>query len=160
MQWKFIPTPPRSTVDTLEDECFRHLKHTNILTKRPMFLGSARLHIQMSPIQAKGWSRRLLSEAAYLPREFTIVVEEGNFAAVRDYRHELRMTFDISPYPAPDAYDKQSGSSLRGEDIVPWLNEPRSFYAGRLPDEFEKARARATDDDTIMGYHTSNCVMS
>jgi hypothetical protein len=124
MQWKFIPTPPRSTADILEDECFRHLKHTNILTKRPTFIGSARLHIQLSPIQAKAWSRHLLSEAAYLLRGFTIVVE-------------LRMKFDISPYPALDAYDKQSGSSLRGEDIVPWLNEPRCFYAGRLPDEFE-----------------------
>lgn len=54
----------------------------------------------------------------------------------------------------------KSGSSLRGEDIVPWVNEPTSFYADRLPDEFEKARARDTDDDTIMGYHTSNCVIS
>ena len=77
---------------------------------------------------------------------------------MQDYRHELRTCFDISPYPALEAYDKQSGSSLRGEDIVPWLNEATSFYAGRLPDEF--AKGRATDIDTIMGYHPSKCVMS
>jgi hypothetical protein len=87
-----------------------------------------------------------------------IVVEKGNFAAVRGYRHELRMTFDASPYPALEAYNEQSGSCLRGEEIIPWLNEPRSFYAGQLPDEFEKARA--TDDDTVMGYHTPHCVVS
>jgi len=60
-QWNFIPTPPRSTADIIED----------------------------------------------LPREFTVVVEEGNFTTVRDHRHELRMTFDISPDPSLDAYDKQ-----------------------------------------------------
>jgi hypothetical protein len=36
--------------------------------------------------------------------------------------------------------------------------ETISFYAGKLPVEVEKARA--TDDDTIMGYHTSDCVDS
>lgn len=97
-------------------------------------------------------------EVACLPREFTIVIEEGSFAAVQGYRHEMRMTLDIWPYPALEAYNKQSGRSIRAEEIVPWLNEPRSFYAGQLPDEFEEGRA--ADDDTILGYHTSNCVMS
>ena len=49
----------------------------------------------------------------------TIVVEEGNFAAVQGYRHEMRMTFDISPYPALEAYTKQSGRSIRAEEIIP-----------------------------------------
>ena len=83
---------------------------------------------------------------------------EGSFTAVRDYRHELRITSNVSPYPALESYKKQNQSSLRGEDIVPWLNEPRSFYAGQLPDDLEKARA--TDDDTTMGCHTSDCIMS
>jgi len=155
MQWKFVPTPPSLTADILNNECF---KHTNILTKRPTFLVSARICTQMGPTQDRGWSRLLLAEVASLPRVFTIVVEEGNFAAVRGYRHELRMAFDTSTYPALEAYNKQSGRSLRAEEIIPWLNEPRSFYAGQLPDEFEKGRA--TDDDTIMGYHASSCVMS
>jgi len=159
MQWEFIATPPRSTAaDILKDDCFKHLGHTNILKKSPKFLGSARLRIQMRPIQAKEWSRDLLSETACLPRDFTIVVEEGNFAAVRDDRHKLRMTFDISPYPALETYNEQSESSLRVEDIILLLNEPRSFYAGQLPDELEKART--TGDDAIMCYHTPNCVMS
>jgi hypothetical protein len=98
----------------------------------------------------------LLAGVACLPREFTIVVEESNFAAVQGYRHEMRMTFDISPYPALEAYTKQSGRSIRADENIPWLNEPRSFYAGQLPDEFEEGRT--TDDDTILGYH--NCVMS
>ena len=159
MQWEFIATPPRSTAaDILKDDCFKHLGHTNILKKSPKFLGSARLRIQMRPIQAKEWSRDLLSETACLPRDFTIVVEEGNFAAVRDDRHKLRMTFDISPYPALETYNEQSESSLRVEDIILLLNEPRSFYAGQLPDGLEKART--TGDDAIMCYHTPNCVMS
>lgn len=112
----------------------------------------------MGPPQNKEWSRLLLLEAACLPREFTIVVEQGDFAAVRGCRHDLRMTFDISPYPALEAYNEHSGSSLRGEEIIPWLNDFRSFYAGELPYGVEKCRA--TDDDTVLGYQASNCVMS
>jgi hypothetical protein len=155
MQWKFIPTPPRPTADILKDECFRH---TNKLTKQPKFLGSARLQIQMGPPQNREWSRLLLLEATCLPREFTVVVEEGNFAAVQGERYELRMTFDISPYPALEAYNEHSGRCLRGEEIIPWLNEFRSFYAGQLP--YGVVKGRATDDDTVLGYHTSDCVMS
>jgi hypothetical protein len=155
MQWKFILTPPRSTADILKDECFRH---TNILTKQPKFLGSARLHIQMGPPRTREWSRLLLLEAACLPREFTIVVEEGDFAAVQGWRHELRMTFDVSPYPALEAYSEYSTSCLRGEEIILWLIEFKSFYAGQLPYGVEKGRA--TDDNTMLGYHTSDCVMS
>jgi len=123
------------------------------LDKEATFLGSATLCIQMGPPQERWWSRLLLSEVACLPREFTIVVEEENFAAARDDRHELRMKFDVSPYPALEAYNEQGRSGLRGESTIPWLNEPRSFCAGQLPGEFERARA-------IMGYHTSNCVVS
>jgi hypothetical protein len=87
----------------------------------------------MGPPQERGWSRLLLSEVACLPREFTIVVEEENPAAARNDRHELRMTFDVSPYPALEAYNEQGRSGLRGESTIPWLNEPRSFCAGQLP---------------------------
>jgi hypothetical protein len=82
LQWKFIPTLHRSPANVLDDECFKHLKHANISTKRPNFVGSGRLHVHMSPTQAKGWSRRLLSEAAYLPRDFTIVVEDCSRAGL------------------------------------------------------------------------------
>lgn len=101
----------------------------------------------------------MLSKAAYLPREFTVIVEKGNFAAVRDYsgQRELRMTFDTSPYPTREGYNHERRSGLTGDDIFETLSSGRSFYANKLPHEMMKVRA--TEDDTVMGCHTSICVM-
>ncbi|SMR59648.1 unnamed protein product [Zymoseptoria tritici ST99CH_1A5] len=170
MQWKFIST---FTTDFIDDERFRHIKHTNMLSKRPKLLGSFRLEMQLNSRapkdmylsgRAEGLERNtklFLSDAAFLSRQFTVIIEKGNFAAVTDYntggRRELRMTFDASPYPAREAYrvDRTSGPGL--EDFYDWLSV-RSFYHGEISGELKKARA--TEDDTILGFHTSNCVVS
>ena len=102
-------------------ENFKHLKHTNMLTSRPTLLGSSRLEIQLNPKlpekSGRGWPRPflrdlndcMLLESAYRPRHFTIVVEEGNFAGAEFAagRCELRMTFDTSPYPTLEAYNRE-----------------------------------------------------
>lgn len=155
VQWKPISTP-RPTADIMNDESFRHLQHTNLLTKSPTLLGAGRLEIQLSPISGK--ESRLLSEAVFQPRQFTVVLEQGNFAAVRDVRYGQRMTFDASPYPTLVGYDHRRRGGPSPEELYELLSGSRSFYAGDLSDELVKARA--TEDDTITGYHTSSCALS
>jgi hypothetical protein len=102
----------------------------------------------------------MLLEDAYLPRQFTITVEKGNFAGA-EYtagRCELRITFDTSPYPTLDAYNRErSRDGPRPDDVYEMLSRTSSFYAGKISDEL--LEARATEDDTVMGYHTSNCIV-
>ncbi|EGP84936.1 uncharacterized protein MYCGRDRAFT_95032 [Zymoseptoria tritici IPO323] len=143
MQWKFIST---FTTDFIDDERFRHIKHTNMLSKRPKLLGSFRLEMQLNSRapkdmylsgRAEGLERNtklFLSDAAFLSRQFTVIIEKGNFAAVTDYntggRRELRMTFDASPYPAREAYrvDRTSGPGL--EDFYDWLSPDAVYQDG------------------------------
>jgi hypothetical protein len=125
-----------------------------MLAKRPTLLGAFRLKMQLL-----GGPDGLLSKAASLPRDFTVVIEKGNFAAVGGgrFRRELRMTFDTSPYPLLDGYNRERRGGPPPEDLYEWLSRARSFYAGNPSDDL--LNSRATEDDTIMGYHTSNCVM-
>jgi hypothetical protein len=127
MQWKSASLS-RSTSDIMNEECFRQLKRNNWFAKRPTLLGFARLEIQLIPKPPKestaGWDYRgisdcMLSEAAYLPRQFTIVVEKGNFEGAQYVagRQELRLTFDTSPYPTADGYNQERTRGPPWKDI-------------------------------------------
>jgi hypothetical protein len=154
----------------MNEECFAHLKHTNMLTKRPTLLGCFHFEMQLSPIAPEKWnipescqwmrtSELMLSDAAFLPRQFTVVVERGNFGAINHEagRRVLRMTFDTSSYPTADGYNHNPRSGPPWDSLHEWLGQERSLYAGKPSDELLKTRA--TDDDTILGYHTSSCVV-
>lgn len=97
---------------------------------------------------------KCLLDAAFEPRTFTITMEKGNFSHQDEYswrcyyakeRWGFRLVFDKSPYPAPEAWNRDEAGSCRYE-----VFEHRNIAVAKvLPDC--AADVKPMEDDTFMG---------
>ncbi|QIX02334.1 hypothetical protein AMS68_007851 [Peltaster fructicola] len=170
-RWRIISTVTLAD-DMINTEPFKKIQHINRLTRRPELIGALKLEITVEKVvpekahwpsvsELKANNTRMLSEAAYSSRQFIVIIERGNFSAVQDDQgwRGLRMTFDKSPYPTLEGYNHDEGKGGPPRDwLYEWLNESNSFYAGKPAASL--AHTRATEDDTVLGYHTSKCIVS
>jgi hypothetical protein len=84
-------------------------------------------------------------------------VERGNFNALHYHRRELRMTFDVSPYPTLEGLNRERTYGPSPEEVHEMLTGARAFYAGDV--SAQAKGERATEDDVLWGYQTSKCVV-
>ncbi|QIX00608.1 hypothetical protein AMS68_006125 [Peltaster fructicola] len=180
LSWKmFIPTQ-ESPIEPIG----KH-KTPMFWVEKPVIVGTFRLEITLSTelpesspklFQARNPNIGRFKEAAFLPRLFTVTIEEGNFTSeVWDHdltRTGLRMTFDQSPFPVQENWERPPpGSDRRAQRDHPsvypvkvidewarWASEQTVFQARYLPKS--ALRTRAMNDDRIFGYKTGGCVVS
>ncbi|KXL51596.1 MAG: hypothetical protein FE78DRAFT_26351 [Acidomyces sp. 'richmondensis'] len=154
MDWKILPqSEPEEPVEPSETAIEED--------RKPQVLGRAKLEITLNATLAKSLqarepskfaaaNERHLSEAAFTPRTFTIIVERGNFMpkplvgiAEGDFRHRygLRLLFDKSPFPSREGFKTPDKSPVSGFKF----DEMDMFVASRLPQS--ETREKAMNDE-------------
>nr|POE51555.1 hypothetical protein CFP56_25762 [Quercus suber] len=148
---------------------------------RPQLLGILSLEITLERTLPNGFSvppsapayvnpsERYLSAAAFQqPRLFTAMMEKGNFLSehlvgydrAETSRWEYRLLFDVSPYPTRAGFKQHADSESCGPDLDVLAEELRVMTiltAGVLPKVAK--RSRATNDDSIMGFRSTGCIV-
>jgi hypothetical protein len=158
LKWKSIPLPKA-------DRVIETAKIEATANRKPQLLGKLNLEITLNTSVANsiiggvppgpGPNERLLSDAAFRTRSFTVTIEKGNFTPDHwiEYkgslkqRWGLRLLFDKSPYPAREGFKDLHGGPLGLDDE---LAEITTFLARPLPDS--ETRGKAMNDDSYAGF--------
>ncbi|KNG90685.1 hypothetical protein ANOM_001099 [Aspergillus nomiae NRRL 13137] len=101
-----------------------------LTTRRPTTLGDS--------INRRVINEQLLTDAAFLPKEYTATLEAGRFLCASDVgggysdspRYGARLSFDKSPYPPREEW-KEAGGGVDVNRFWEW----REFCSRRLPEK-------------------------
>lgn len=172
LQWRILPLS--ASVDKIMDD--RLFQHNNILTRKPRRLCCCRLELTLinklptsliDKLTGKpwGWGEywhvSQFAQSALLPRQFTVILEQGNFKVIHEEgekRFGLRLMFDKPPWPTFDGLSQQKQNHRGVQSNWDLMNSTRAFYAQVL--DKSAFGVRATNDDHLWGYKMASCVMS
>ncbi|KAE8402365.1 hypothetical protein BDV37DRAFT_284846 [Aspergillus pseudonomiae] len=101
-----------------------------LTTRRPTTLGDS--------INRRVINEQLLTDAAFLPKEYTVTLEAGRFLCASDVgggysdspRYGARLSFDKSPYPPREEW-KETGGGVGANRFWEW----REFCSRRVPEK-------------------------